>query len=408
MTFKGSLTCLGVLASLLIGGPASAQIENKLIKIGVLTDMAGFSSDSSGKGSVIAAQMAIEDFGGMLEGVDIKLVSADHQNKADVGASVAKRWIETENVNLIIDLPISSVALAVNEVVRNSPKAMMIVNAGGTADLTGEKCSPRTVHWTFDTWALANGTARAVLDAGGKSWFFLTADYAFGHALQRDASDVIERMGGKVMGGVRHPTGISDFSSYLLQAQASKAQVIGLANSSNDTAGAIKQAAEFQMTKSGQQRLAALLMMLSEVHAVGLAAAQGTYLTEAFYWDMNEGTRAFAKRFMQRTKGVPPTMLQAGAYASLLHYFKAVKAANSNDGSIVATEMKRIPTDDPLFGKGTVRADGRKIHDMHLFQVKSPAESKHPWDYYKLVRTIPGDEAFRPLNRGGCPLVTSN
>nr|WP_295835031.1 ABC transporter substrate-binding protein [uncultured Azospirillum sp.] len=383
--------------------PASAEIANHRVKLGVLTDMSGFASDSTGQGSVVAAQLAAEDFAKELPGVTIEVIHADHQNKPDIGAATARRWLDQEHVDAILDVPFSSVALAVNEVTRNS-KAVFIASGPGTTELTGPKCSPNTVQWTYDTWALANGTARAVTESGGKRWFFMTADYAFGHALERDASAVVKSLGGTVVGSVRHPPNASDFSSYLLQAQGSGAQVIGLANAVGDTIGSVKQATEFGITAGGQ-RLAALLMQLSDVAAVGLKDAQGLYLTEAFYWDLNPGTRAFADRFAARMDGRRPTGNQAGVYAGALHYLKAVKAADSTDATVVAAKMRDLPTDDPLFGKGSVRVDGRAVHDMLFFEVKKPEESKGPWDFYKLIKTIPGPEAFRPLSEGGCPLV---
>ncbi|MFS2012283.1 ABC transporter substrate-binding protein [Azospirillum sp. CT11-132] len=383
--------------------PASAEIASQRVKLGVLTDMSGFASDSTGRGSVVAAELAAEDFAKELPGVTIEVIHADHQNKPDIGAATARRWLDQEHVDAILDVPFSSVALAVNEVTRNS-KAVFIASGPGTTELTGPKCSPNTIQWTYDTWALANGTARAVTESGGKRWFFMTADYAFGHALERDASAVVKSMGGTIVGSVRHPPNASDFSSYLLQAQGSGAQVIGLANAVGDTIGSVKQATEFGITAGGQ-RLAALLMQLSDVAAVGLKDAQGLYLTEAFYWDLNPGTRAFADRFAARMDGRRPTGNQAGVYAGALHYLKAVKAANSTDATIVAAKMRDLPTDDPLFGKGSVRVDGRAVHDMLFFEVKKPEESKGPWDFYKLVKTIPGPEAFRPLSEGGCPLV---
>ncbi|WP_431862619.1 ABC transporter substrate-binding protein [Azospirillum sp.] len=391
-------------AALLSGaGPADAEIAGNRIKLGVLTDMSGFASDSTGQGSLVAAQLAAEDFAKELPGVTIEVVHADHQNKPDIGAAAARRWLDQEQVNAILDVPFSSVALAVNEVVRNS-KAVFIASGPGTTELTGPKCSPNTVHWTYDTWALANGTARAVTEGGGKTWYFLTADYAFGHALENDAAAVVKSLGGTVVGSVRHPPNASDFSSYLLQAQGSGAKIIGLANAVGDTIGSVKQATEFGVL-SGGQRLAALLMQLTDVHAVGLKEAQGLYLTEAFYWDLNAGTRAFADRFAAKMNGRRPTGNQAGVYAGALHYLKAVKAAGTADGAAVAAKMKELPTDDPLFGKGSVRADGRAVHDMLFFEVKKPDESKGAWDYYKLVRTIPAAEAFRPLDQGNCPLA---
>lgn len=390
--------------ALLAGATAAmADIPGNRVKLGVLTDMSGFASDSTGAGSVAAAQLAAEDFAKELPGVTIEVIVGDHQNKPDLGSSISRQWVEQDGVNAILDVPFSSVALAVNEVTRNS-KAMFIASGPGTTELTGSKCSPNTVQWTYDTWALANGTARAVVGEGGKSWFFLTADYAFGHALEKDASGVVTATGGTIVGGVRHPPNAPDFSSYLLQAQSSKAQIIGLANAVGDTINSVKQATEFGITGSGQ-KLAALLMQLTDVNAVGLQAAQGLYLTEAFYWDLNADTRAFADRFSAKAKGRRPTGNQAGVYSGALHYLKAVKAAGTTDAAKVAEAMRQIPIDDKLFGKGNVRVDGRAVHDMHFFQVKTPAESKAEWDYYKHIKTIPAAEAFRPLEAGGCPLV---
>jgi branched-chain amino acid transport system substrate-binding protein len=392
------------LAIALGSGVAHAQYTDGVIKIGVLNDMSGLYSDLSGQGSVVAAKMAVEDFGAAAKGMKVEIVSADHQNKPDVGSNIARTWFDRDNVDVIVDVPTSSVALAVNEIAREKNK-VFLGSGPGASDLTGSKCSPNTVHWTYDTWALANGTGKAMVKTGGDTWFFITADYAFGKALERDATEVVQANGGKVLGSVRHPFPGTDFSSFLLQAQASKAKVIGLANAGGDTINSIKQAAEFGITQGGQS-LAGLLVFISDVHALGLKAAQGLVLTEAFYWDQNDATRAFAKRFAPQFKNNMPTMVQAGVYAAVLHYLKAVEALKSDaDGKAVVAKMKEMPTDDPLFGKGTIRADGRKIHDMYLFEVKKPGESKGPWDYYKLRATIPAAEAFRPMKDGGCPLV---
>jgi branched-chain amino acid transport system substrate-binding protein len=380
---------------------ARAQGSN-LVKVGVLTDMSGFASDANGKGSVAAAQLAAEEFATQLPGKKIEVIFADHQNKPDIGSGIARRWIENENVNAILDVPVSSVALAVSEIARNS-NALFIGSGPGSTELTGSKCSPHTIHWTYDTWALARGTAKTVTEAGGKRWFFLTADYAFGHALERDASELVKASGGTIVGSVRHPINSSDFSSFLLQAQASNADVIALANAVGDTINSIKQAAEFNIT-GGKQKLVALLLQLTDVHSLGLKTAQGLYLTQPFYWDMNAGTRAFADRFMAKD-GRRPTDVQAGVYASLLHYLKAVKKTDSTNADTVVAAMKDMATDDPLFGRGSARKDGRVIHDTYVMRVKSPAESKGPWDYFNLVSTIPGSEAFRPEGQGGCPLV---
>lgn len=406
MTSLWKATCLGaVCAAALLASPwdALADIPGNRVKLGVLTDMSGFSSDTTGMGSVVSAQLAAEDFAKELPGTTIEVVHVDHQNKPDIGSAIVRRWIDQDQVNAILDVPFSSVALAVNEVIRNS-RAVFIASAPGTTELTGAKCSPNTIHWTYDTWAVANGTARAVTENGGKSWYFLTADYAFGHALEKDASAVIKSMGGQVLGSVRHPPSASDYSSYLLQAQASKAQIIGFANAAGDTIASVKQATEFGITNSGQ-RVAAMMMQVTDVNSVGLQDAQGLYLTEPFYWDLDSGTRAYADRFAARMGGRRPTANQAGVYAGALHYLKAVKAARTTDGLTVAAKMKELPTDDPLFGKGSVRIDGRTLHDMLVFEVKKPEESKGPWDFYKLVKRIPAAEAFRPLDQGGCPLV---
>ena len=384
-----------------------AQANDGVVKIGVLNDQSGLYADLGGQGSVIAARMAAEKFGGKINGRPIEIVFADHQNKPDVGTQLARQWFDRDKVDVIVDVPTSSVALAINEVARAANR-VFIGSGPAASDLTGEKCSPNTVHWTYDTWALANGTGKAVVQAGGDTWYFLTADYAFGHALERDTAAVVTANGGKILGNVRHPLATTDFSSFLLQAPGSKAKIIGLANAGGDTVNSIKQAAEFGIASTGQ-KLAGLLVFLSDVHSLGLATAKGLQLTEAFYWDRDEGSRAFSKDFAARHKGAQPTMVQAGVYAGVLHYLKAIEAlgAETNDGKAVVDKMKAMPTDDPLFGKGTIRVDGRKIHDMYLFEVKAPNESKGPWDYYKLVRTIPAAEAFRPLDKGNCPLAKS-
>jgi branched-chain amino acid transport system substrate-binding protein len=384
-----------------------AQASDGVVKIGVLNDQSGLYADLGGQGSVLAARMAAEKFGGKINGRPIEIIFADHQNKPDVGTQLARQWFERDRVDVIVDVPTSSVALAINEVTRAANR-VFIGSGPATSDLTGEKCSPNTVHWTYDTWALANGTGKAVVQAGGDSWYFLTADYAFGHALERDTAAVVTANGGKILGNVRHPLATTDFSSFLLQAQGSKAKIIGLANAGGDTVNSIKQAAEFGIASTGQ-KLAGLLVFLSDVHSLGLATARGLQLTESFYWDRDDGSRAFSKDFAARHKGAQPTMVQAGVYAGVLHYLKAIEAmgAESNDGKAIVEKMKAMPTDDPLFGKGVIRADGRKVHDMYLFEVKAPNESKGPWDYYKLIRTIPAAEAFRPLDKGNCPLAKS-
>ena len=399
------LFSIAAVAGALACGTAYAQTADDVTKIGVLNDMSGLYSDITGPGSVVAAKMAVEDFGAAQKGMRVEIVSADHQNKPDVGTNIARTWIDVDKVDVIVDVPTSSVALAISEVVREKNK-VFLVSGAAASDLTGAKCSPNTIHWTYDTWALANGTGKALVKTGGDSWFFLTADYAFGHALERDTAATVEASGGKVLGKIRHPLNTSDFSSYLLQAQSSKAKVIGLANAGGDTINSIKQGAEFGIVKAGQN-FAGLLVFISDVHALGLATAQGLVLTESWYWDMNDANREFAKKFAPANKGKYPTMVQAGVYSAVTHYLKSVEALkNDEDGKAVVAKMKETPTDDKLFGKGTIRADGRKIHDMYLFEVKKPEESKYPWDYYKVRATIPAAEAFRPLKDGGCPLVS--
>jgi branched-chain amino acid transport system substrate-binding protein len=402
---RWSVRALGTAAALCIGaGVAQAQYSDGAIKIGVMNDQSGLYSDLSGQGSVWSARKAIEDFGAAAKGMKVEVVFADHQNKPDIGSNVVRQWYDVDKVDVVVDVPTSSVALAVNTITKEKNK-VFLVSGAAASDLTGKACSPNTVHWTYDTWALANGTGNAIVKTGGKTWFFLTSDYAFGHALERDTSAVVEKSGGKVLGKVRHPFPGQDFSSFLLQAQQSKAQIIGLANAGSDTTNAIKQAAEFGIVQGGQN-LAGLLVFITDVHALGLKTAQGLVLTEAWYWDLNDNNRAFAKGFAAANKGNMPTMVQAGVYSAVTHYLKAVHALKSDaDGAAVVAKMKEMPTDDKLFGKGVVRQDGRKTHPMYLFEVKSPAESKGPWDYYKVRATIPAGEAFRPMAEGGCPLV---
>jgi branched-chain amino acid transport system substrate-binding protein len=391
-------------AAALSCGSAYAQFTDGVIKIGVMNDMSGTYSDLSGQGSVIAARMAVEDFGAAAKGMKVEIVGADHQNKPDVGSNVVRTWIDVDKVDAIVDVPTSSVALAVNQIVKDKNK-VFLVSGAAASDLTGKACTPNTIHWTYDTWALANGTGNAIVKTGGDTWFFLTADYAFGHALERDTSAVVEKNGGKVVGKVRHPFPGQDFSSFLLQAQSSKAKIIGLANAGADTTNAIKQAAEFGIVQGGQN-LAALLAFITDVNALGLKTAQGLVMTEAWYWDLNDNNREFTKKFIAQNKGSYPTMVHAGVYSAVTHYLKALEALKSDaDGAAVVAKMKEMPTDDKLFGKGEVRQDGRKIHPMYLFEVKKPAESKGPWDYYKVRSTIPADQAFRPMSEGGCPLV---
>jgi len=383
---------------------AQAQVSDGVVKIGVLNDMSSLYADVGGPGSVVAAKMAVEDYIKATKSkLKVEILSADHQNKPDVGSQIARQWFDVDHVDAIVDIPNSGVALAVSAVAREKGKANLNTGAA-SSDLTGKACSPNTVHWLYDTWMLAHGTGSAIVKTGGDTWFFLTSDYAFGHALERDTSEVVKANGGKVLGAVRHPINTQDFSSFLLQAQASKAKVIGLANAGADTTNSIKQAAEFGIVKGGQS-LAGLLVFLSDVHALGLQTAQGLIFTETFYWDLNDQTRAWSKRFAAANGGKYPTMDHAGVYAVILHYLKAVEAIKSDDGTKAVAEMKKLPTDDPLFGKGTIRADGRKIHPAYLFEVKKPSESKGAYDYYKLRATIPADQAFRPLKDGGCELV---
>ncbi|WP_434033872.1 ABC transporter substrate-binding protein [Cupriavidus sp. a3] len=392
------------LAALLAASTAQAEITGGVVRIGVLNDQTGVYAGLAGPGSVWAAKKAVQDFAPEKHGLKVEIVAADHQNKPDVGASIARRWFDVDKVDAIVDVPTSSVVLAVNQVAKEKNK-VMIVTGGGTSDLTGKACTPNAIHWAYDTWALANGTGKAVVKSGGKSWFFVTADYAFGHSLERDTEAVVVKNGGKVLGKVRHPFPGNDFSSYLLQAQASKAQVVGLANAGGDTIGAVKQAAEFGVTAGGQ-KLAGLLVFSSDVQALGLKAAQGLLLSETWYWDMTDENRRFGKEFAAANNGKFPTMAQAGTYSAVIHYLKAVTAMKADgDGGAVVAKMKAMPTDDKLFGKGSIREDGRKIHPLYLFEVKKPSESKYAGDFYRLIASIPANEAFRPMEEGSCPLV---
>jgi branched-chain amino acid transport system substrate-binding protein len=403
-SFKAWVTAVALSAG---AGGALAEYTDGVIKIGVLNDQSGLYSDITGQGSVWAARRAVEDYCKANTCHDkIEVVFADHQNKPDVGANIARQWYDVDKVDAILDVPTSSIGLAVSEVTRAKNKVFL--NSGSaTSDLTGKACSPNTIHWTYDTWALANGTGHAIVETGGKTWFFLTADYAFGHALERDTAAVVEKAGGKVVGKVRTPFPGQDFSSFLLQAQQSKAQIIGLANAGGDTINSIKQAAEFGIVEGGQN-LAGLLVFINDVHALGLKTAQGLIFTESFYWDLNDDTRAFSKEFAKDNKGNMPSMVQSGVYSAVIHYLRTVHAMKSDaDGAAVIAKMKAMPTEDRLYGKGYVRQDGRKMHPMYLFEVKKPSESKGPWDYYKLRATIPTEQAFRPLAEGGCPLVKS-
>ncbi|WP_315780604.1 MULTISPECIES: ABC transporter substrate-binding protein [unclassified Bradyrhizobium] len=393
---KSGLLAVAAAGALLTAAPASAQV-----KIGILNDQSGVYADYGGKYSVEAAKMAVEDFGGEVLGQKVELVTADHQNKPDLASTIARRWYDTEGVDMITELTTSSVALAIQELSKEKKKIDIVVGAA-TSRITGDACTPYGFHWAYDTRALAVGTGGALVESGGDTWFFMTADYAFGYALEKDTSDIVTSKGGKVLGSVRIPLNSSDFSSFLLQAQSSKAKIIGLANAGLDTTNSIKQAAEFGIVKGGQ-KLAGLLMTLSEVHGLGLEAAQGLVLTEGFYWDHDDKTRAFSERFMKRT-GRMPSMIHAGTYSATLSYLKAVKAAGTKDSDAVAAKLKELPVDD-AFAQGKVLANGRMVHDMYLFEVKKPSESKKPWDYYKQLATVPGDKAFFTPKESGCPLT---
>jgi branched-chain amino acid transport system substrate-binding protein len=383
-------------------GAANAQISDDVVKIGVLTDMSSLYADATGKGSVTAVQMAVTDYGGKVKGKPVEVIAADHQNKPDVGVSIARNWYDNDKVDAIFDVPTSSVALPVSALTREKNK-ININSGGGSSDITGIACSPNTVHWTYDTYALSNVAGRAMVKRGEDTWFFVTADYAFGMALERDAANVVKESGGKVVGQVRHPLNSSDFSSFLLQAQASKAKVVALANAGGDTTNALKQAAEFGITPA--QKMIALLMEITDVHSLGVKSTEGLIVTDAFYWDMNDETRAFSNRFNEKV-GHMPTMIQAGLYSATMHYLKAIDAIGTDEAPKVMAQMRATPINDFFAKNGKIRIDGRMVHDMYLFEVKKPSESRNEWDLYKLIATVPGDEAFRPLDKGGCPLVT--
>ncbi len=391
------------LAAALLPLSAAAQISDGTIRIGVLTDMSGLYADFSGNGSVEAARMAIEKLGGKIAGKPVEIVFADHQNKVDVGATIARRWFDTEGVDLILDVPQTAIALAVADLARTRGKAA-IFSSAASSDLTGEKCTPNHIMWSMDTWSYANNTGRLITKNGGDTWFLLTTDYTFGHVLSKNLRGVVEAAGGKIVGEVRHPLNNQDFASFLLQAQASKAKIIGLANAGADTANAIKQAVQFGLSGHGQQ-LAGIMMTLPDIRALGLEQTQGMYLSTTFYWDRTDATRAFAKELASRNKGLYPDAQQAGVYSAVLHYAKAIEKAGTDDGTKVIATMKTIPTDDPLFGPGRVREDGRKIHPIYLMQVKKPSESKGLYDFYKEVGATPAEQAFQPIEQGGCPLV---
>ncbi|MGN6311917.1 MAG: ABC transporter substrate-binding protein [Xanthobacteraceae bacterium] len=388
--------------SLLAGGAALAQQSDQPLKIGVMTDFGSVYSDIGGAGNVEGAKMAIEEFGGTMFGKPIELVTADPQMKADIAANIARKWYEAENVDMIIDLPTSATALAAMEMSKRYEKIMIITDAA-SSDITGKSCSPYTAHWTYDTYSNAHTVGSAVVKQGGDSWFFITADYLFGHSIERDVSEVVKAAGGNILGSARHPLNTSDFSSFLLQAQASKAKIIGLANAGGDTINAIKQAAEFGIVAGGQ-KLAGIVMFISDIHSLGLKMAQGLIITEAYYWDQNERTRAFGKKFFERMKRMP-SMNQASTYSATLHYLKAVKAAGTRDTKAVLAKMREMPVRDAFTDNGYLREDGRMVHSMLLLEVKKPEESKYPWDYYKILAEVPGDQVFRPMKDGGCPLI---
>src|ERR1700761_2142827 len=406
MTTTFARRTAALLACAACGVSSSAYAQDKTVTIGVLNDMSSLYADIGGPNAVVAVKMAVEDSGLLAKGWKIDVISGDHQNKPDVGVNIARQWIDTEKVDAIADTPNSGVALAVSNIVKEK-NAVLLNSAAASADLTGKACNPNTISYTYDTHMLANGTGKALTKAGGDTWFFIAADYAFGAAMARDATAVITANGGKVVGGVKHPLNTSDFSSFLLQAQSSKAKVIGFANAGGDTTNAIKQASEFGIVEGGQ-KLAALLLFVNDVHSLGLKVAQGLTFTESFYWDLNDNTRAFAKRFSEKAANhAMPSMTQAGNYAAITHYLKALDAlgGNPHDGAKVVAKMKELPTDDPLFGNGPIRADGRRLIPAYLFEVKKPEESKGPWDYYKLIGTTPADQAFRPLSESSCSLV---
>ena len=400
---RNSIVCAALCGAFIAGAQAQG-VSDDVVKLGVLTDMSSLYADNAGPGSVAAAQMAIDDFGGRVLGKKIELVSADNQNKPEVGANITREWIDRQGVDAIVDVPNSAVAFAVQELARTKNRVFL---ATGTASsrLTGDACSPTTVHWTYDTYALANGTGQAVVQNGGDSWFFIAADFAVGAALMADTERVIKANGGRVLGAVRHPINSADFSSYILQAQASKAKIIGLATAGGDMINIVKQSAEYKVGEGGQ-RLAGLLVFIADIHSLGLQTAQGLMLTSAFYWDLNEATRAWSKKFATRYPKVP-TMIHAGTYGAVTHYLKAIAAAGTDEAKAVVAKMKEMPVDDFMTKHGVIRADGRLVRDMYLFQVKSPAESRGGFDYYKLVATIPGEKAFRPLGEGGCKLATN-
>ena len=393
---------LGAALALAAIAPGAAQVSDDVVKLGVLTDMSSLYSDATGSGSLLAAQMAVADFGGKAAGKPIEVIGGDHQNKPDIGSNLAREWYDTGKVDVILDVPTSSVALAVQQITKDKDR-LFLISGAGASDLTNKACSPNGIHWTYDTYALSQVAGKAIVARGDDTWFFVTADYAFGHALERDAAAVVQRAGGKLLGAVRAPLNTQDFSSFLLQAQSSKAKIVGLANAGGDTQNAIKQASEFGLQKSGQ-KLAALLFNITDAHALGLQAAQGLLVTEGFYWDMNDETRAFSNRFLAQA-GHMPSMIQAGVYSAVTHYLKAVDATRTDAAKTVIAKMKATPINDVFARNGHIREDGRMVHDMYLAQVKSPAESKGPWDVYNILATVAGDQAYRPLAESDCPLV---
>jgi branched-chain amino acid transport system substrate-binding protein len=398
------VVALGFAAAAVIAGvtSAGAQISDGVVKIGVLSDMSSVYSDSTGTGSLIAAQMAAADFNAQVKGKPIEVIGADHQNKPDIGSSIAREWYDTGKVDVIADVPTSSVALAVQRITKDKDR-VFLMSGTAASDLTGPACSPNGIHWTYDTYALSKVAGKAMVARGEDTWFFITVDYVFGHALERDTANVVKAAGGQVLGAVRAPLNTQDFSSFLLQAQASKAKVVGLANTGSDMQNAIKQAAEFGLQRGGQ-KLAALLFDVTDANSLGLETAQGMIVAAGFYWDLDAETRAFSNRFMQRTKRMP-TMFQAGVYSAVTHYLRAIDATGTDDAKAVIAKMKATPVNDFFAKNGRIREDGRMVHDMYLMQLKSPRESTGPWDFYKLLATVPGDQAFRPLQEGGCPMV---
>ncbi|MBR0681376.1 ABC transporter substrate-binding protein [Roseomonas eburnea] len=404
MSIRSSAFALFVALGLVPAAASAQQVSDDIVRVGVLTDMTGPYADFAGPGSVVAARMAVEDHGGRALGRTVEVIFADHQNKPDVGGATARRWIDTERVDMIIDMPNSAVALAVQQIGRERNRVIINTSAAST-ELTGRQCSPVGFHWVSDSYALSSGTTRAVMEQGGRSWFFLTVDYEGGYALERASEAAVRAANGTVAGRVRHPLNAPDFSSFLLQAQASRAQVVALSNAGTDTINAIKQAGEFGLTRRGQ-RLVGMFVNITDIRALGLATAQGVVATEAWYWDQSDDTRAFARRFAERHRGAMPTQYQAGVYSAVRHYLRAIEAAGTDDGPTVARKMRELPVNDVFARNGRVREDGRHVHDMYLVEAKSPEDSRGEWDLYRVIATIPAEQAFRPLAEGGCPLVS--